>query len=337
MRRFEWKNLGFKGLSGALLAVLLMLAPGLAQAAVVASGQITVNVPDGSDLYIDLVTGDVGASGAEVPGWDFYVSPSLVLVSNFSDTSAGFATRVSGVRGINNLPLGFVMDSSVILVPSDSPTVGQTQYNWDFPGDSNYVGVHFRNEGTGAYHFGWVRFCFSGGSLDQPRALVEYAYEDVAGAAIDIGEGGSGLPSDCGGSGCRAAPACGLAEGIIASNSDCLELTAAAGCSDLAFQGNVDYQVPDFAAWENLTWLGDGGVRVPASVGSLDPNDATQTLWAYVGSDFVFDSLFFQIGSGGSWANAIMAVQYWNGVALSLIHISEPTRHTSQSRIESCG
>jgi hypothetical protein len=271
MRNFKRDNLGLRGLPGALLVVFLMLSPGLAQAAVVASGQITVNIPNGESLYINMVTGDVGASGAEVPGWDFFIGAGLTLTTNFSDTSAGFATRISGIPGVHNLPLGFEMSTSVVLVPSDVPTHGQADYNWEYPGDSNYVGIYFRNEGTGTYHLGWVRFCFSGGSSDQPRALVEYAYEDVADAAIDIGEGGSGLPSDCGGSGCTTAAACGLAEDIDADGTDCLELTADASCSVLTFQGDLDYQEPGRPAWENVTWLGDGGVRVPASLASINP------------------------------------------------------------------
>lgn len=274
MRNCERNNLGLKGLTGAILAVLLMLTPGLVQAAVVASGQITVNIPGVDGLQINLVTGEATTIGGSVPGWDAQVGPGMVMNANTqADFDAGLATRVSGVGGINNLPLGFTMDGSVPLTPSSSPTTGGAHNNWDVPGDSNYVGIRFFNEATGQYHFGWIRFCLSGGFDDQPRALVEYGYESVAETAIDIGAGGSGLPSDCGAvADCLEADACALADDLFSSTSDCLVLNATASCDTLIFrEGDITWTDPGYNIWENVTWQGPAGQQVNASLGWLLP------------------------------------------------------------------
>lgn len=61
--------------------------------------------------------------------------------------------------------------------------------------------------------------------------------------------------------------------------------------------------------------LSDPDNEVAATPWSIDPNDATQTLWLYVGSEFSFRSIFFQVATAGSWTSAALSVQYWDGTA----------------------
>jgi hypothetical protein len=51
----------------------------------------------------------------------------------------------------------------------------------------NLIGFRFVNATTGGTHYGWMRIQFTGTSFSQPRAIVEYAYESVAGASIEAG------------------------------------------------------------------------------------------------------------------------------------------------------
>jgi len=61
----------------------------------------------------------------------------------------------------------------------------------------------------------------------------------------------------------------------------------------------------------------DNGIAATPFV--LDPNDSTQTLWLYLGSEFAFRSVFFQIAAAGAWTSASLTVQYWNGTAWTAV------------------
>jgi hypothetical protein len=175
----------------------------------------------------------------------------------------GFVTRLDRrVGGVYNLPLGFEVNTGLPYVQSDSTTQkADSPYTWLYPGDYNYVGVKFWNEDTSAYHHGWIRFCVSADPTFEPRALVEYGYEDQPGTPINVGDGGVGDPSDCGASGFTelTRPFCSLAQDIRSNTIDSLVLEATASCSELKFTDDVDYTQPDSAPWENVTMRGPAG------------------------------------------------------------------------------
>jgi len=47
---------------------------------------------------------------------------------------------------------------------------------------NNYAGFRFLNENTGQVHYGYLRFSI--GATLATRSIIEYGYEDVAGASI---------------------------------------------------------------------------------------------------------------------------------------------------------
>jgi hypothetical protein len=47
--------------------------------------------------------------------------------------------------------------------------------------------------------------------------------------------------------------------------------------------------------------------------------DLSETLFLYLGSEFVFDSIFFDIAVAGAWAAATLEVEYWNGTAWTAV------------------
>ena len=83
----------------------------------------------------------------------------------------------------DNLPFGTLIDGTWSYGRTPSiETTGATAFN--LSSSNNLVGIRF-TDGANTY-FGWIRFSLSATSGAQPRALVEYAYED-SGAGILAG------------------------------------------------------------------------------------------------------------------------------------------------------
>lgn len=72
----------------------------------------------------------------------------------------------------------------------------------------------------------------------------------------------------------------------------------------------TDPALPAFYEVTQDLSTGLGGIAFPP----LDPDDASQTLWLYVGKEFAFESVYFQIAIAGSWTAATLSVQYWTGI-----------------------
>jgi hypothetical protein len=53
------------------------------------------------------------------------------------------------------------------------------------PAGTSIFGIRFFNEATSTMHFGWVRMTLN--SAGSPGTLVDYAWENVAGASIQAG------------------------------------------------------------------------------------------------------------------------------------------------------
>ncbi len=162
-----------------------------AEAAVVWSGIVNINIPSTTDgVYLNVLTGQAGASGASVAGWDVnlfgfnglaFFAPfggggymagggtSASLVDNLAyETEIGASQSFAGYPGSNAVEIS-----------------GSTSMN--LLSSENLVGFRFINEGTGQAHYGWMRIQFTGETFTQPRAIVEYAFEDVAGASLLAG------------------------------------------------------------------------------------------------------------------------------------------------------
>lgn len=159
-----------------------------ADAAIVWSGVVNIAIPSTTDgMYLNVITGQTGATGTAVSGWD---------INPYSATGLGFFAPAGGgyVRGlgsstslVDNLAQGTLIGPSQSFGSGQSETSGATAF---FPGSmSNLVGFRFVNEATGATHYGWMRILLGGAGLSsQPRAIIEYAYESVAGIGIGAGQ-----------------------------------------------------------------------------------------------------------------------------------------------------
>ncbi len=170
-----------------------------AQAAVVYSGLVNINIPSTTaGVYLNVVTGASGATPASTPGWDlnFWGSSGFnAWANNSASPNDGIVSNFTGGTSatlVDNLPAGTTIDGSWTYSRAvSSETTGSTAFQLN--NDQNYVGFRFLNEGTSTLNFGWARISLSGGPAVQPRAVVEYAYEDT-GAAINAGDVGSAVP-----------------------------------------------------------------------------------------------------------------------------------------------
>lgn len=179
--------------SAAALAVgaAMVGAEQRADAYIVWSGIININIPSNVDgVYLNVITGQSGSAGAAVSGWDVNPYNSTTL-SFFSPTGGGYV-RGGGTSAtqVDNLAFNTVIGASMAS-PSwgsgaiESGANSATVFN--FNSTQNLVGFRFVNEATGSTHYGWMRLqLWSSGGV-QPRAIVEYAYESVAGASINAG------------------------------------------------------------------------------------------------------------------------------------------------------
>lgn len=167
-------------------------ATGSANAAVVFSGPVSINIPSSSaGIYLNVVTGVSNVAPASAPGWD--VNPwSSSALNMFTPTPNPGGGSYAGT-GTNyfNLTVGSVVGPASTWSGTGTATINAgTPLNLN--SNNNYVGFRFVNEANAnAIHYGWVRISLSGTAQAQPRAIVEYAYEDVAGAPITVPTPGS--------------------------------------------------------------------------------------------------------------------------------------------------
>lgn len=162
------------------------------EAAVVHSGTVNLNVPSTTaGFYLNVVTGVSAVTPGAVAGWDLNPWSSSTFqawANNSASPSDGVvAGGGSSTTLVDNLAVGTFVDGTATFSRSSaSETTGSTAFLVN--SSNNYIGFRFTNEANGnAVHFGWARFSFAGTLGAQPRALVEYAYEDQAGVGITVG------------------------------------------------------------------------------------------------------------------------------------------------------
>jgi uncharacterized protein (TIGR03382 family) len=176
--------------SAAVLAVgaAFVGAEQRADAYIVWSGIININIPSNIDgVYLNVITGQSGSSGSSVSGWD--VNPYGGSNLQFFGSSGGGYLRGLGSSAtlVDNLAFNTVIGASQSFGSGTGgvETTGATAFNPN--STQNLVGFRFLNEATGGTHYGWMRIQLWSGPGIQPRAIVEYAYESVAGASINAG------------------------------------------------------------------------------------------------------------------------------------------------------
>lgn len=157
-----------------------------ADAAIVWSGPVNINIPSTtSGVYLNVATGVNNPSPGLVPGWD--VNPwSSTSLNQFSQTGGGHVTTGTNTQ-YDNMTAGTLISAASAFSLTGTATINPaTPLN--LSSSDNLVGFRFANEGNGGLtHYGWMRISLSSTAQGQPRAIVEYAYEDVANVGILAG------------------------------------------------------------------------------------------------------------------------------------------------------
>jgi hypothetical protein len=163
-----------------------------AEAGIVHSGPVNIVIPDTIDgVYMNVVTGAVTTTSPGPSGWD---------INPYSASAAGTSFNLWGpsvntwFSTTGNVPAG-----SGFILPAGTPISGAAAAFFrpggvaapgtsglTFNSSNNLLGFRFVNEANAnLVHFGWVRIAF--GATIGDRAIVEYAYENVADTAINAG------------------------------------------------------------------------------------------------------------------------------------------------------
>jgi len=158
-----------------------MAASQASEAAVVWSGVVNINIPSTTaGVYLNAVTGVFGTA-AGTPGWD---------VNPWSSAGLGLfspAAPAGGVYVVTAAGFGANLAPGAPIGPANTYGSGSSANNaqWNLNSDQNCIGFRFQNEQNGnQIHYGTMRVSLGATAGGQPRSIVSYAYESVAGQPI---------------------------------------------------------------------------------------------------------------------------------------------------------
>lgn len=164
-----------------------------ADAAIVHSGTVNLAIASTTNgLYLNVVTGAINepgnTAGSTVPGWDVnpWSSSTLNYFSPGAPAGGAYVQRTGGGATANLAP-NTVIGPASVFGSSGANIAGNEPHVLNSA--DNIVGFRFQNEANGnATHYGWFRVSLSTALNAQPRVMVEYAYNDVAGEPIGAGQ-----------------------------------------------------------------------------------------------------------------------------------------------------
>lgn len=166
-------------------AAALCLGAAPAMSAVVDGPGTNISVPANIDgVYINLVTGATGTSGAAVAGWDIdpYQGGGVLRVF-WPDTPADSSGASSSSATGPYLVLAPGATVSATSIFSAVTTAGTAGTAFIAAGD-NYIGFRFFNEATSAINYGYARVQ-TGATGGFPATIVCWRYENT-GAPITV-------------------------------------------------------------------------------------------------------------------------------------------------------
>ena len=150
---------------------------------------MSINIPTSTaGIYLNVVTGAFG--GSTTPGWDVNPWGTGTALSMFSTAAMGTALGGGPSVGTGatyfNLALGTLISAASTFGGTGVNTIAlSTPLN--FNSSNNIIGFRFINEAMGnQVQFGWMSISLSANGGVQPRAIVQFAYENT-GAGIAAG------------------------------------------------------------------------------------------------------------------------------------------------------
>lgn len=161
-----------------------------AQAAVVTVAT-PIAVPNNFDgIYLNLLTGAFGTTGASTPGWDFNPYNSGVSLSFFWSATPSQASGVAATTTgpYVDLPVGSVISSGSTFA---QVTATANTAAFQVPG-THTLGFRFYNESTAAINYGYMSMT-SGGTTGFPLTINSWSYENTGAAITVVPEPSTGL------------------------------------------------------------------------------------------------------------------------------------------------
>ena len=159
-----------------------------AEAAIIYSGPLSTAIPqDPNGIYLNPLSGTT----TSYPG-DWNTAPWInsffggVYIGN-SDL---LRSVVTGTDQIINLPLGTLINSLSTFAAGESGSsthigAALNQFQLGIPG---YIGFAFEPNTGGSTHYGWMSLTINNSGVG---TLLGYAYDDTAGAGIEVGATGA--------------------------------------------------------------------------------------------------------------------------------------------------
>ncbi len=172
-------------------AAAALCAAGAANAAIVYSGTLNfVCAVDIDGCYINVETGVLSnGPGSGVPGWDVNPYSTSGGMNFFNSTGGGQLRQPGQTTGpAGNLAAGTVIGSTGSFNTGTSNVYGNAAAGWQYNA-VNMIGFRFVSA-AGTTHYGWMRFAMGpqgAAGVGPTRTVVDYAWENVAGASIAAG------------------------------------------------------------------------------------------------------------------------------------------------------
>lgn len=156
-----------------------------------------ISVPSTFDgLYINLLTGASGGTGASTPGWDWNPYNSGTTLSFFwaaaPSQASGVASTATGPY--LDLPVGTTISSASTFA---QVTAGTATAQFQTPG-THVLGFRFYNENTSAINYGYATLNV-GGSNGFPLTITSWSFENTGSAITVVPEPSTWLMFSLGG------------------------------------------------------------------------------------------------------------------------------------------
>ena len=172
-------------------ATAALCLAGAAAADVVYSGPVNfVCAVDIDGCYINVETGVLSnGPGSGVPGWDVNPYSTSGGMNFFNSTGGGQLRQPGQTTGpAGNLAAGTVIGASGSWNTATTNVYSNVAAGWQYNA-VNMIGFRFVSA-AGTTHYGWMRFAMGpqgAAGVGPTRTVVDFAWENVAGASIAAG------------------------------------------------------------------------------------------------------------------------------------------------------
>jgi MYXO-CTERM domain-containing protein len=181
----------------ACAVVAAAAAAGGADAAIVYSGIRNIAIPANIDgVYLNLITGATGTSGASVTGWHInpFGATSLGFYMNYPTPDTYFMGTSSSGTAVS-LTVGSVLRYAQSGSATTASSSMSTSYRWSYSNSGvsvgtaagqwklnsdNYIGIRSKNS-SNEFMMAWMRIAV--GATITDRTIVDWAYETITSAS----------------------------------------------------------------------------------------------------------------------------------------------------------